>query len=54
MGDINQWQGQAKGRNRVVEHGGTVYTAATAGAPGRNIQEQNKLAQLAVARLCWR
>ncbi|MDB3952780.1 RidA family protein [Alphaproteobacteria bacterium] len=43
MGDINRWQGQAKGRNRVVEHGGTVYTVATAGAPGRDIQEQTKL-----------
>ena len=43
MGDIKRWQGQAKGRNRIVEHGGIVYTVATAGAPGRNIREQTRL-----------
>lgn len=44
MSDINRWQGQAKGRNRAVEHDGIVYTVATAGAPGRDIQEQTRLA----------
>ena len=48
MGDIKRWQGQAKGRNRIVEHGGIVYTVATAGAPGRNIREQTKLALAAI------
>ena len=48
MSDINRWQGQVKGRNRAVEHGGVVYTVATAGAPDRDIQEQTRLALAAI------
>jgi enamine deaminase RidA (YjgF/YER057c/UK114 family) len=48
MSDIIRWQGLAEGRNRVVEHNGIVYTVATAGAPGRDIREQTKLALEAI------
>ena len=43
---INRYKGSAAGRNRCVEHGGIVYTVAT--APGADIQEQtrNSLAHL--------
>jgi enamine deaminase RidA (YjgF/YER057c/UK114 family) len=35
---INRFQGNAKGRNRCVEHGGIIYAVAT--AEGKNIREQ--------------
>ena len=39
---IDRWQGSAKGRNRAVRHGGIVYTVATAGAAGPDIQAQTR------------
>lgn len=38
--NINRFQGDAKGRNRCVEHGGLIYAVAT--ADGQDIQEQTR------------
>lgn len=43
---IERLQGGAKGRNRAVIHGGTVYTVAT--APGAEIQAQTQAALAAI------
>jgi len=43
---IERWQGSAKGRNRAVRHGDTVYTVAT--APGADIQSQTRAALAAI------
>ncbi len=43
---IERWQGSAKGRNRAVRHGDTVYTVAT--APGADIQAQTRAALAAI------
>jgi enamine deaminase RidA (YjgF/YER057c/UK114 family) len=48
MSEIERWQGQATGRNRAVAHDNIVYTVATAGAPGRDIREQTRLALAAI------
>ena len=39
---IDRWQGTAKGRNRAVRHDGIVYTVATAGSAGPDIQTQTR------------
>jgi enamine deaminase RidA (YjgF/YER057c/UK114 family) len=43
---IERWQGNAKGRNRTVRHGGVVYTVAT--APGADIRTQTRAALTAI------
>lgn len=40
--NIERWQGHAKGRNRAVRHAGIVYTVATAGNAGPDIQAQTR------------
>ncbi|MEL0020801.1 MAG: RidA family protein [Rickettsiales bacterium] len=43
---ITRFKGQAAGRNRCVEYGGTVYTVATAKGDGIKEQTERTLAHL--------
>lgn len=39
---IKRWKGEAAGRNPAVRHAGIVYTVATAGSAGPDIQSQTR------------